>query len=62
MKAVELLNQYLIDIQHPGQMTTGEWLMTVVLLGIAGALLGFALSGGWYLFEPNSEKKKNKDD
>lgn len=57
MKAIELLNQYLIDIQHPGQMTTGEWIVTVILAGIIGGLLAVSVAAGWYMFDPKKTHK-----
>lgn len=52
MTVLEALNQYLIHIQHPAQMSTLEWIITIIIMGIVGGLLTVSVAAGWYMFDP----------
>ena len=57
MAIIEALTQYLIDIQHPGQMSALEWIVTVIIMGIIGGLLSVSVAAGWYMFDPKKTHK-----
>lgn len=57
MKAIEVLNQYLIHIQHPGQMSAMEWIVTIIIMGIVGGLLTVSVAAAWYFGDPKKTHK-----